>query len=224
MLCVRSLSKYKTKRKWNNAQLWWMNEAWIGNKQSSWQRLSLLWLHIRSVNRLCWHRNSEGNGMVLFSRFKCISYVCLCKCMNTTQLVCFTQNHLWFRYAPWPGQMRRGGCCGWWRRKLYSPEALKKLCSRDCSDITALLRTRAKVRTYLLHITWHNMSFACINLCLMYPSGPALLLKSEKPHHFLLGHSHGTDWVEYDARGWLCHAKQNPASQNAATLLQDSQK
>nr|XP_055052505.1 unconventional myosin-XVIIIa isoform X3 [Misgurnus anguillicaudatus] len=54
--------------------------------------------------------------------------------------------------------------------------------------------------------------------------GPALLLKSEKPHHFLLGHSHGTDWVEYDARGWLSHAKQNPASQNAAILLQDSQK
>ncbi|XP_042627119.1 unconventional myosin-XVIIIa-like isoform X4 [Cyprinus carpio] len=54
--------------------------------------------------------------------------------------------------------------------------------------------------------------------------GPALLLKSEKAHHFLLGHSHGTDWVEYDARGWLSHAKQNPASQNAAILLQDSQK
>ncbi|XP_043085214.1 unconventional myosin-XVIIIa-like isoform X7 [Puntigrus tetrazona] len=54
--------------------------------------------------------------------------------------------------------------------------------------------------------------------------GPALLLKSEKAHHFLLGHSHGTDWVEYDASGWLNHAKQNPASQNAAILLQDSQK
>uniref|UniRef100_A0A4W5LKD8 Myosin XVIIIA n=1 Tax=Hucho hucho TaxID=62062 RepID=A0A4W5LKD8_9TELE len=54
--------------------------------------------------------------------------------------------------------------------------------------------------------------------------GHALLLKSDKPHHFLLGHSHGTDWVEYDAQGWLSHAKQNPASQNAATLLQDSQK
>ncbi|XP_051534427.1 unconventional myosin-XVIIIa-like isoform X2 [Myxocyprinus asiaticus] len=54
--------------------------------------------------------------------------------------------------------------------------------------------------------------------------GPALLLKSEKAHHFMLGHSHGTDWVEYDARGWLSHAKQNPASQNAAILLQDSQK
>ncbi|XP_034148969.1 unconventional myosin-XVIIIa isoform X11 [Esox lucius] len=51
-----------------------------------------------------------------------------------------------------------------------------------------------------------------------------LLLRSDKPHHFLLGHSHGTDWVEYDVRGWLSHAKQNPASQNAATLLQDSQK
>lgn len=39
-----------------------------------------------------------------------------------------------------------------------------------------------------------------------------------------MGHSHGTDWVEYDVLGWLNHAKQNPASLNAATLLQDSQK
>ncbi|KAM4628036.1 unconventional myosin-XVIIIa-like isoform 1-T1 [Polymixia lowei] len=54
--------------------------------------------------------------------------------------------------------------------------------------------------------------------------GPSLLLKGEKTHHFLLGHSHGTDWVEYDAQGWLSHAKHNPATQNAATLLQDSQK
>ncbi|MCJ8742243.1 hypothetical protein PDJAM_G00079840 [Pangasius djambal] len=54
--------------------------------------------------------------------------------------------------------------------------------------------------------------------------GHTLLLKSEQPHHFLLAHSHGTDWVEYDARGWLNHAKQNPASQNAASLLQNSQK
>ncbi|XP_063060919.1 unconventional myosin-XVIIIa isoform X3 [Engraulis encrasicolus] len=54
--------------------------------------------------------------------------------------------------------------------------------------------------------------------------GNALLLKSEKAHHFLLGHGHGTDWVEYNVQGWLTHAKQNPASQNAASLLQDSQK
>uniref|UniRef100_UPI003AAB05E1 unconventional myosin-XVIIIa-like n=1 Tax=Centroberyx gerrardi TaxID=166262 RepID=UPI003AAB05E1 len=54
--------------------------------------------------------------------------------------------------------------------------------------------------------------------------GHTFLLKSERAHHFLLGHSHGTDWVEYDARGWLNHAKQNPASTNAASLLQDSQK
>ncbi|XP_062393325.1 unconventional myosin-XVIIIa [Sardina pilchardus] len=54
--------------------------------------------------------------------------------------------------------------------------------------------------------------------------GHTVLLKSERPHHFLLGHSHGTDWVEYDARGWLAHAKHNPASQNAAVLLQNSQK
>ncbi|KAM9539545.1 unconventional myosin-XVIIIa-like isoform 1-T1 [Salvelinus alpinus] len=54
--------------------------------------------------------------------------------------------------------------------------------------------------------------------------GHTLLLKSGKLHHFLLGHSHGTDWVEYDARGWLSHAKQNPASTNAGSLLQDSHK
>ncbi|CAK6974709.1 unconventional myosin-XVIIIa isoform X1 [Scomber scombrus] len=51
-----------------------------------------------------------------------------------------------------------------------------------------------------------------------------LLLRGEKPHLFLLGHSHGTDWVEYNAQGWLSHAKHNPAAQNAAMLLQDSQK
>ncbi|TSM28205.1 Unconventional myosin-XVIIIa [Bagarius yarrelli] len=51
-----------------------------------------------------------------------------------------------------------------------------------------------------------------------------MLLRSDRPHHFLLAHSHGTDWVEYDARGWLNHARQNPASQNAASLLQNSQK
>ncbi|XP_051814104.1 unconventional myosin-XVIIIa-like isoform X7 [Acanthochromis polyacanthus] len=54
--------------------------------------------------------------------------------------------------------------------------------------------------------------------------GTGLLLRGEKPHLFLLGHSHGTDWVEYNTRGWLSHAKHNPAAQNAATLLQDSQK
>uniref|UniRef100_A0AAQ5Z399 Myosin motor domain-containing protein n=2 Tax=Amphiprion ocellaris TaxID=80972 RepID=A0AAQ5Z399_AMPOC len=54
--------------------------------------------------------------------------------------------------------------------------------------------------------------------------GHTFLLKSEKENHFLLGHGHGTDWVEYDVRGWLNYAKQNPASSNAASLLQDSQK
>ncbi|XP_054868323.1 unconventional myosin-XVIIIa isoform X10 [Amphiprion ocellaris] len=54
--------------------------------------------------------------------------------------------------------------------------------------------------------------------------GTGLLLRGEKPHLFLLGHSHGTDWVEYNTQGWLSHAKHNPAAQNAATLLQDSQK
>ncbi|XP_062417294.1 unconventional myosin-XVIIIa isoform X8 [Pungitius pungitius] len=54
--------------------------------------------------------------------------------------------------------------------------------------------------------------------------GAGLLLRGEKPHLFLLGHSHGTDWVEYNAQGWLTHAKHNPTAQNAATLLQDSQK
>uniref|UniRef100_A0A671VL53 Myosin XVIIIAa n=1 Tax=Sparus aurata TaxID=8175 RepID=A0A671VL53_SPAAU len=54
--------------------------------------------------------------------------------------------------------------------------------------------------------------------------GHTFLLKSEKDKHFLLGHSHGTDWVEYDACGWLNYAKQNPASINAIYLLQESQK
>ncbi|XP_067350326.1 unconventional myosin-XVIIIa-like isoform X9 [Channa argus] len=54
--------------------------------------------------------------------------------------------------------------------------------------------------------------------------GHTFLLKSEKDRHFLLGHSHGNDWVEYEARGWLNYAKQNPAFTNAASLLQDSQK
>uniref|UniRef100_A0A8C6PHM9 Myosin XVIIIA n=1 Tax=Nothobranchius furzeri TaxID=105023 RepID=A0A8C6PHM9_NOTFU len=54
--------------------------------------------------------------------------------------------------------------------------------------------------------------------------GAGLLLRGDKPHIFLLGHSHGADWVEYNVQGWLSHAKNNPATQNAATLLQDSQK
>ncbi|XP_043975350.1 unconventional myosin-XVIIIa isoform X11 [Gambusia affinis] len=52
----------------------------------------------------------------------------------------------------------------------------------------------------------------------------SMLLRGEKSHLFLLGHSHGTDWVEYNVQGWLGHAKNNPAAQSAATLLQDSQK
>ncbi|XP_077578194.1 myosin-XVIIIa isoform X2 [Stigmatopora nigra] len=54
--------------------------------------------------------------------------------------------------------------------------------------------------------------------------GANLLVRGRKPHLFLLGHSHGTDWVEYNTQGWLSQAKHNPASQNAASLLQDSQK
>ncbi|XP_057893402.1 unconventional myosin-XVIIIa isoform X1 [Melospiza georgiana] len=50
------------------------------------------------------------------------------------------------------------------------------------------------------------------------------LLPSDKPRHFLLGHSSGTNWVEYDATGWLNYVKHNPASQNASALLQESQK
>lgn len=62
------------------------------------------------------------------------------------------------------------------------------------------------------------------DLALRLLSGGDLLLRGEKPHLFLLGHSHGTDWVQYDAQGWLGHARHNPAAQNAAALLQDSQK
>nr|XP_055063928.1 unconventional myosin-XVIIIa isoform X5 [Misgurnus anguillicaudatus] len=54
--------------------------------------------------------------------------------------------------------------------------------------------------------------------------GQTVLLKSEKSHHFLLGHTHGTDWVEYDTSGWLNLAKLNPNPQNAASLLQNTQK
>ncbi|XP_068187607.1 unconventional myosin-XVIIIa-like isoform X2 [Antennarius striatus] len=54
--------------------------------------------------------------------------------------------------------------------------------------------------------------------------GHTCLLKSEKDNHFLLGHGHGTEWVEYDACGWLNYAKQNPACSNAANILQESQK
>ncbi|XP_069338314.1 unconventional myosin-XVIIIa isoform X3 [Eulemur rufifrons] len=54
--------------------------------------------------------------------------------------------------------------------------------------------------------------------------GQSPLLRSSKPHHFLLGHSHGTNWVEYSVAGWLSYTKQNPATQNAPRLLQDSQK
>ncbi|NWX94012.1 MY18A protein, partial [Nothoprocta pentlandii] len=50
------------------------------------------------------------------------------------------------------------------------------------------------------------------------------LLPSDKPRHFFLGHSAGTNWVEYDATGWLHHVKHNPAAQNASVLLQESQK
>ncbi|CAK6437916.1 unnamed protein product [Pipistrellus nathusii] len=54
--------------------------------------------------------------------------------------------------------------------------------------------------------------------------GQSPLLRSSKPRHFLLGHSHGTNWVEYNVAGWLSYTKQNPATQNASRLLQDSQK
>ncbi|XP_074869502.1 unconventional myosin-XVIIIa isoform X4 [Carettochelys insculpta] len=54
--------------------------------------------------------------------------------------------------------------------------------------------------------------------------GHSPLLPSDKPQHFFLGHSYGTNWVEYDARGWLQYVRPNPAAQNACALLQDSQK
>ncbi|XP_058645168.1 unconventional myosin-XVIIIa isoform X2 [Onychostoma macrolepis] len=57
-----------------------------------------------------------------------------------------------------------------------------------------------------------------------FSAGHTVVLKSENTHHFLLGHSHGTDWVEYDTHGWLNLARLNPTPQNAANLLQNSQK
>lgn len=62
------------------------------------------------------------------------------------------------------------------------------------------------------------------SLVLCFPAGHNPLLPSDKPRHFLLGHSSGTNWVEYDATGWLNYVKHNPASQNASVLLQESQK
>ncbi|XP_073685105.1 unconventional myosin-XVIIIa [Garra rufa] len=55
-------------------------------------------------------------------------------------------------------------------------------------------------------------------------TGHTVVLKSETAHHFLLGHSHGTDWVEYDTHGWLNLSRLNPTPQNAANLLLNSQK
>ncbi|XP_069767151.1 unconventional myosin-XVIIIa isoform X7 [Narcine bancroftii] len=55
-------------------------------------------------------------------------------------------------------------------------------------------------------------------------NGESPLLKSNKRNHFILGHCYSTNWVQYDTTGWLNYAKQNPAVQNAVTLLQDSQK
>ncbi|XP_039174965.1 unconventional myosin-XVIIIa isoform X3 [Crotalus tigris] len=54
--------------------------------------------------------------------------------------------------------------------------------------------------------------------------GPNPLLRSNKPRHFFLGHSYGTNWVEYDTTGWLSYVRQNPGSQNSLLLLQESQK
>nr|XP_009303854.2 unconventional myosin-XVIIIa isoform X3 [Danio rerio] len=55
-------------------------------------------------------------------------------------------------------------------------------------------------------------------------TGHTVVLKSENTNHFVLGHSHGTDWVEYDTYGWLNLARLNPTPQNAANLLLNSQK
>ena len=66
--------------------------------------------------------------------------------------------------------------------------------------------------------------FLTVRTLLPVPSGQSPLLRSSKPRHFLLGHSHGTNWVEYNVAGWLNYTKQNPATQNAPRLLQDSQK
>lgn len=144
------------------------------------------------------------------------------------------------RWGRWRGLTRHVDCCGWWRKRPCSPGALRKPCWSAFLATTAPRRERSKV-SIMLHTypsTWATeflqnalqIHVAGLFLCtfsnpdLFSDPGPNLLLKSEKQHHFLLGHSHGTDWVEYDVLGWLCHAKQNPASQNAVTLLQDSQK
>lgn len=144
---------------------------------------------------------------------------------------------LYTRFVPWPGQMRLEVFCGWWRRRPFSPEAQRKPCWRDFSHITALRREKTKVSS---RPRWRDGSSRrlqkqtaliilpillwAVRDIFLYVSGSNLLLRGDKPLLFLLGHSHGTDWVEYNTQGWLSHAKHNPAGQNAATLLQDSQK
>lgn len=72
--------------------------------------------------------------------------------------------------------------------------------------------------------TYMSVWILTVRTLLHAPSGQSPLLRSSKPRHFLLGHSHGTNWVEYNVAGWLNYTKQNPATQNAPRLLQDSQK
>lgn len=127
------------------------------------------------------------------------------------------------RSGRWPARTRHGGCCGCWRRRRCSRVATKTPCWSGSSPTTAPRKGARKVREGLEpqgHASAKQRSSAMP--CL--PTGHNPLLPSDKPRHFLLGHSSGTNWVEYDATGWLNHVKHNPASQNASVLLQESQK
>lgn len=147
--------------------------------------------------------------------------------------VCVEKKLLWlfdnvysclcFRYVLCPGQMRPEVCSGWWRRRFCSREGQRKHSCSDSSVTTALQRERAQVTHIYMHILTHLHS-ALDQFMHCFSAGHTVVLKSANTHHFLLGHSHGTDWVEYDTHGWLNLAKLNPTPQNAANLLQNSQK
>lgn len=75
-------------------------------------------------------------------------------------------------------------------------------------------------KLYVPKYSWFGSSYDSSS----FSAGHNPLLRSSKPCHFFLGHSYGTNWVEYDTTGWLSYVRQNPASQNASLLLQGSQK
>lgn len=131
------------------------------------------------------------------------------------------------RSARWPAPTRRGGCCGCWRRRRCSRAAARTPCWSGSLPTTVPRRGARKVWGGATGTAWLRRPTQLQRPCPAAPCLPAghdPLLPSDKPRHFFLGHSSGTNWVEYDATGWLNHVKHNPAAQNASVLLQESQK